>query len=94
MASVWLHERGEIAPVKLMGYLKESAAKRVFCHMLENWQGQKRMVFDYEALLYETPKQYRENKPSGSIFIEFCSPPTAPEKGQPLKTAHERKEHD
>lgn len=87
MASIWLHTRGDISPKKIKGHLSEKAAISLFTQMTLEWKGRKRRVFDYEALLYETDAQYREKKPSGSIYVEFCSPPSAPEKGQPSKNS-------
>lgn len=83
MASVWLHERGDKFPRKIKGHLSEKSAISLFNQMTMNFKGRKRRVFDYEALLYETDEQYRSKEPAGSIFIEFCSPPSAPEPGQP-----------
>lgn len=83
MASVWLHERGQKSPKKIKGHLSEHAAKELYKRMLREWKGRKIIVFAYEALLYESSEQYRSKRPAGSLFVEFCSPPSAPEKGQP-----------
>lgn len=83
MASVWLHERGDKFPRKVKGHLSEKSAISLFNHMARNFKGFRRQVFDFEYLLFENEADFKASKPAGSLFIEFCSPPSAPEKGQP-----------
>lgn len=83
MASVWLHERGAKQPRKVQGHLSEKSAIQLFARMVNNFKGFRRQVFDYEYLLFDSRADLKAHKPAGSIYIEFCSPPSAPEKGQP-----------
>lgn len=92
MASVWLQERGMKEARKIRGRLSERTAINIFEAMYLSWQGEKLRVFDYEALLYQTDEQYRSRQPAGVLYVEFCSPPSGPEVGQPR--AQERKAHD
>jgi hypothetical protein len=89
MASIWLHEAGQKTPLKVIGHLSDESAKTVFNGMLKDWKGPRQQVFDFEWLLYSDAGQFAARKPSGGLFIEFCSPPSAPEVGQPH--AKERK---
>jgi hypothetical protein len=89
MASIWLHEAGEKTPRKKVGHLSDNSAITVFKQMIDSWKGPKVQVFDYEYLLYSTAERQKAGKPAGGLYIEFCSPPSAPEKGQPH--AKERK---
>ena len=83
MASVWLHERGEKFPRKLKGHLDEPSAIELFARLVRNFKGFRKQVFDYEFLLFENEADLKASKPAGSMYIEFCSPPSRPEKGQP-----------
>ena len=83
MASVWLHERGKKHPDKLKGHLSEPSAIALFKQIARNYKGFRKQVFDFEYLLFENEADKKASKPAASLFIEFCSPPSAPEKGQP-----------
>lgn len=87
MASIWLHKRGEKHPRKLKGYLSEQAAIALFQHIARNYKGFRQQVFDYEYLLFENGASVKSRNPAASLYVEFCSPPSGPEKGQPLHRA-------
>lgn len=84
MASIWIHMKGEKAPVKKVPNLSNKEAGVLFGRMLKEWKAASREntihpVFDWEVLLH------RQGRLVGSLFIEFYSPPSAPEPGQPRR---------
>lgn len=88
MASIWVHFAGEKSPVKAIGSLSKSDAIKLFHRKVSSFiatQGSGtftvRRVFDHEVLVF------KEGKLHASLFIEFFSPPSAPEKGQPKRMA-------
>lgn len=86
MASVWAQEKGEKVPRKVAGNLTPEAARRAIRVMVQSWKqhrGPVVQVWDSEYLVYEGQKALAAGKPTGSLFVEFFSPPSRPEPGQP-----------
>lgn len=84
MASVWMDTTGS-APVKKAGHLPPRAAFEKAAQIARDWirvapgrKAQHAVGFTY--LLIEA------GKVRGSVFVEAMSPPSTPEKGQPLRS--------
>jgi hypothetical protein len=82
MASIWVQKHSEKHAQKIKGNLHPRSAMHAFEAYLVFWakgtKGNKhKRVYGHEALLYDA------NGLVGLLFVEFMSPPTAPEMGQP-----------
>lgn len=86
MASIWVHLTGEQSPRKHIGNMPKMMAIQAFHRSVKEWKADPlnsvRQVFDFEVLMK------RNGKLIGSLFIEFHSPPSTPEPGQPRRVAH------
>ena len=84
MASIWVHFRGEKNPQKAVGHMSKSEAIKNFHtsihkYAIKNgWQWKR--VFDHEVVFF------KHGQLVASAFIEFYSPPSAQEPGQPKRT--------
>jgi hypothetical protein len=85
MASIWAQERGEKEPRKVRGYLDAGDAKKLIRSMVRRWSGPVVEAQAYDYLLFRTEAEYLQGRPCGSLFVEFFSPPSAPEPGQPTR---------
>lgn len=82
MASIWIQKRGEKQPHKIKGNLHPRSAQQGFEAYLVFWAKEAKAnthkrVYGSEALLFDKQGLV------GLLFVEFMSPPTAPEMGQP-----------
>jgi hypothetical protein len=75
MASIWAQERGEKEPRKVRGYLDAGDAKKLIRSMVRRWSGPVVEAQAYDYLLFRTEAEY----------LEFFSPSSAPEPGQPTR---------
>ena len=89
MASVWVHgipQGGKRRPPeKVAGHLEMKQARLKYETLLLDWKkahGLIKRVDGLEALLFNAA-----GKLVGGAYIEPCSPPSAPEPGQPKRTA-------
>ncbi len=85
MASVWMHKKGVLQPEKVRGHMGLVEAKSRFESLIAAWKqsgGKVKRVCGMEVLFY-TP----EGALAGGVYIEPYSPPSAPERGQPRRTA-------
>lgn len=86
MASVWKQMAGETEPTKLIGGLDGAGAMfnlRVatmqWCRAEANRTFRRHPCLGMDVLLFEGGTL------AGSLFVEPCSPPSAPEPGQPKR---------
>lgn len=87
MASVWLERKGE-KPKKLGSRLHPVDAIKLWKHQLDLWKGKACECPSqaFHAMLHHPDaKVDAKLGPWGLIYIEFNSPPSAPEKGQPCR---------
>jgi len=85
MASIWVQEKGQKEPQKVRGYLDASEAKKIIRSMVRRWAGPVVEAQAYDYLLFRDEVAYLQGKPCGNIFVEFFSPPSQPERGQPVR---------
>jgi hypothetical protein len=82
MASIWRQLRGQ-AEQKLAGHLSGNEAQRRLRHLWQEWDSRPGCHVTEGADGY---MQLREGDAvCGIAWVEWCSPPSAPEPGQPLR---------
>ena len=87
MASVWIQRKGK-AEKKLADNLHPVDAIKLFHHQLSIWSGEVSECPDHSFhafLHYPNPVTDKISGPASLLWIEFHSPPSAPEKGQPKR---------
>lgn len=87
MASVWFETKSGGEPVKLQGDLHQKVAGAKFDGFVESYlagkAGRKSVRYHrYEVLLFNS-----HGGLFGLVWVEFMSPPTAAEPGQPKRVA-------
>ena len=85
MASVWI-EMAKATPTKVKGGLKPRVAIEDAAAYVKEWVKAGAKTRHAKSAPGFTFLLFEQGRLSGSVFVEVMSPPSKPEKGQPLRT--------
>jgi hypothetical protein len=85
MASIMVQTPKISQPERIQGRLSAKEAQVLAASMARAWNGPVVEVFAYDYLLYRSEEDRLDGMVYASIYIEYFSPPSAQERGQPRR---------